>query len=62
VSSTELTLKHAPTASAADAGSSRATLRRLWRLKWGLAAAVIMLVIGAVTALAPWVAPHDPSR
>ena len=60
MSSTELTLKHAPTAAAADAGSSRATLRRLWRLKWGLAAAVIMLVIGAVTVLRPWVAPHDP--
>jgi ABC-type dipeptide/oligopeptide/nickel transport system permease subunit len=37
-----------------------ATWRRVWRLKWGVGAALIMLAIGAVTALAPWVAPHDP--
>jgi ABC-type dipeptide/oligopeptide/nickel transport system permease subunit len=60
VSSTELTLKHAPTAATADPGSSRAALRRMWRLKWGLGASVVMLVIGVVTVLAPWVAPHDP--
>jgi ABC-type dipeptide/oligopeptide/nickel transport system permease subunit len=59
VSSTELTLKGAP-AAAVDAGTAGATVRRLWRLKWGLAAAVVMLVIALVTVLAPWVAPHDP--
>ncbi len=60
MSSTELILKHAPAAAATEEGSSRAALRRLWRLKWGLAAAVVMLVIAMVTVLAPWVAPHDP--
>jgi ABC-type dipeptide/oligopeptide/nickel transport system permease subunit len=59
VSSTELILKGAPTA-AVGGGTARATLRRLWRLKWGLVAAVVMLAIGVVTVLAPWVAPHDP--
>jgi peptide/nickel transport system permease protein len=36
------------------------TLRRLWRLKWGLAAAGVLLLIIASAALAPWVAPKDP--
>ncbi len=36
------------------------SLRRLWRLKWGLAAAVVMLGIVASAVLAPWLAPHDP--
>jgi ABC-type dipeptide/oligopeptide/nickel transport system permease subunit len=38
----------------------RVSLRRLWRFKWGLlAAAVLLLVIG--TALgAPWIAPYSP--
>jgi ABC-type dipeptide/oligopeptide/nickel transport system permease subunit len=34
--------------------------RRLLRLRWGLAAAAVLLVIVAVSALAPWAAPHDP--
>ena len=38
----------------------RATLRRLARLRWGAVAAVILLLIVATAALAPWVAPHDP--
>ena len=41
-------------------GETRGSLRRLWRLKWGVAAAAIMLLIVGVTVLAPWVAPHDP--
>ena len=36
------------------------SLRRLWRLKWALAAAAAMLVIVGSTVFAPWVAPHDP--
>jgi peptide/nickel transport system permease protein len=60
VSSTELTLKHAPAAAAAEAGASRAVFRRLLRLKWALGAAAVMLAIATVTVLAPWVAPHDP--
>jgi peptide/nickel transport system permease protein len=34
--------------------------RRLWRLKWGLAATAIMLVIVGSAVFAPWIAPHDP--
>jgi len=35
-------------------------LRRLWRLRWGLAAAVLMAVIVGTATLAPLVAPHSP--
>ena len=44
--------------SAPDLG--RATMRRLARVRWGLLAAAILLLIVATAALAPWVAPHDP--
>jgi peptide/nickel transport system permease protein len=37
-----------------------AALRRLLRLRWGLAAGGILLLIVAASALAPWIAPHDP--
>jgi peptide/nickel transport system permease protein len=36
------------------------SLRRLARLKWGLAATGVLLVIVLVAVFAPWVAPHDP--
>jgi ABC-type dipeptide/oligopeptide/nickel transport system permease subunit len=35
-------------------------LRRLWRLKWSVAAAALMLLIVASAVFAPVVAPHDP--
>ena len=38
----------------------QAALRRLLRLRWGLAAGGILLLIVASSALAPWIAPHDP--
>jgi peptide/nickel transport system permease protein len=38
----------------------RATLRRLLRLRWGLGAAGVLLLIVATSAFAPWMAPHDP--
>jgi peptide/nickel transport system permease protein len=44
----------------AEPSSWRLSLRRLWRLKWGLAATVVLLGITASTVVAPWVAPHDP--
>ena len=34
--------------------------RRLWRLKWGVAASVVLLGIVASAVFAPRVAPHDP--
>jgi ABC-type dipeptide/oligopeptide/nickel transport system permease subunit len=45
---------------AGSPSEARVTLRRLWRLKWGLAATALLLVIVASATLAPWVAPHDP--
>jgi ABC-type dipeptide/oligopeptide/nickel transport system permease subunit len=54
----------APRADAGRAGVEpaelRVSLRKVARLKWGLAAAALMLVIAAAALLAPWVAPHDP--
>jgi ABC-type dipeptide/oligopeptide/nickel transport system permease subunit len=41
-------------------GVGQATLRRLLRLRWGLAAAGVLLLIVATTVLAPWISPHDP--
>ncbi|HYB69893.1 MAG TPA: ABC transporter permease, partial [Candidatus Bathyarchaeia archaeon] len=38
----------------------RASLRRLGRLRWGLAAAVVLSLIVASAVFAPWIAPHDP--
>jgi peptide/nickel transport system permease protein len=38
----------------------RALLRRAWRLKWGIAAGVFMLVVVATAVFAPTVAPQDP--
>ena len=38
----------------------RATLRRLVRLRWGVAAGGVLLVIVASAVLAPSVSPHDP--
>jgi ABC-type dipeptide/oligopeptide/nickel transport system permease subunit len=36
------------------------SLRRLWRLRWGLAAALVLLLIVFVTLAAPWLAPYSP--
>jgi peptide/nickel transport system permease protein len=37
-----------------------ATLRRLLRLRWGLVAAGVLLLIVATAVFAPYIAPHDP--
>ena len=37
-----------------------ATLRRLLRLRWGLVATAVLLLIVATAVFAPWIAPHDP--
>ena len=42
------------------AGTSGRSLRRLWRLKWGLLAAAFMLAIVGCALAAPLIAPHDP--
>jgi ABC-type dipeptide/oligopeptide/nickel transport system permease subunit len=43
-----------------SAASSARSLRQLWRLKWGVVAAALMLVIVASAVFAPLIAPHDP--
>jgi ABC-type dipeptide/oligopeptide/nickel transport system permease subunit len=45
---------------AASPTVAQVSLRRLWRLKWGLAATAIMLLIVGSAVLAPWLAPFDP--
>jgi len=50
----------APDATGAPATTARRSWRRLWRLKWGLVAAVLMLLIVGVSAAAPWIAPYSP--
>jgi len=37
-----------------------ATLRRILRLRWGVVAAAVLLLIVASAVFAPWIAPHDP--
>lgn len=50
----------APEATGAPATTARQSWPRLWRLKWGLLAAVLMLLIVGVSAAAPWIAPYSP--
>jgi ABC-type dipeptide/oligopeptide/nickel transport system permease subunit len=42
------------------AAASSSSLHRAWRLKWGLVAAFVMVVIIGSAATAPWIAPDDP--
>jgi ABC-type dipeptide/oligopeptide/nickel transport system permease subunit len=42
------------------AGKERGAMRRLGRLRWGLAAGGLLLLIVAAAVFAPWIAPHDP--
>ena len=50
----------APDATGAPATTVRRSWPGLWRLKWGLVAAVLMLLIVGVSAAAPWIAPYSP--
>ncbi len=54
------TLEATTVTTADEPTALRGSLRRLVRLKWGMAAAAIMLVIVGSAILAPWLAPHDP--
>jgi ABC-type dipeptide/oligopeptide/nickel transport system permease subunit len=53
----EIGLSHVEAARTPATGAWR---HRLWRLKWGMLAAGVMLVIVASAALAPLVVAHDP--
>ena len=59
VSAGEVPLKSAGVAGAPST-TTRRSLRRLWRLKWGLVAAALMLFIVGASAAAPWIAPFSP--
>jgi peptide/nickel transport system permease protein len=54
----EVALEATPSAAAAERGTP--LLRRLRRLRWGVAAAVVLLLIVLSAVLAPLIAPHDP--
>ncbi len=45
---------------APPAKEEHAAMRRLGRLRWGLAAGGVLLLIVASAVFAPWIAPHDP--
>jgi len=45
---------------APPAQEEHGALRRLGRLRWGLAAGGVLLLIVASAVFAPWIAPHDP--
>jgi peptide/nickel transport system permease protein len=47
-------------ARAAAPAAEGATLRRILRLRWGVVAAAVLLLIVASAVFAPWIAPHDP--
>jgi ABC-type dipeptide/oligopeptide/nickel transport system permease subunit len=49
-----------PDAVTAEPQRGQVLARRLWRLKWGLASAAVLLAIVASAILAPALAPHDP--
>jgi len=47
-------------APAARSGARRIALRRVWRFKWGVAAAAILMTIVGGAVCAPWLAPDNP--
>ena len=53
----EMALDSSPPAAPAE---HRPLLRQLSRLRWGVAAAAILLLIVLSAVLAPWISPHDP--
>jgi len=60
LSAEERSLASVPALPDAVVRARRAGWQRLLRLRWGLAAAVILVLIVTGAALAPWIAPRDP--
>jgi peptide/nickel transport system permease protein len=44
----------------AEPRPAQVSLRRLWRLKWGLVATAVLVAIVASALFASWIVPHDP--
>jgi ABC-type dipeptide/oligopeptide/nickel transport system permease subunit len=42
------------------AAAPPSSLHRVWRLKWGLVAAAVLVIVAGGAAAAPWIAPYDP--
>ena len=42
------------------AAAPPSSLHRVWRLKWGLVAATVMLIVVGSAAAAPWITRYDP--
>ncbi|MEX2146544.1 MAG: ABC transporter permease [Candidatus Rokuibacteriota bacterium] len=59
VNAGEVPLRSPAAADGLSTGAHR-SWRRLWRLKWGLVAAAIMLLIVGVSVAAPWLVPYSP--
>ena len=57
---TEVALAGVGDAQASGPAGRRPALQRLLRLRWGLAAAGVLVVIVASAVCASWVSPHDP--
>src|SRR5262249_25608348 len=60
LSAEERSLASVPALPDAVVRARRAGWQRLLRLRWGLAAAVILVLSVTGAALAPWIAPRDP--
>ncbi len=56
----EVELAELPASGEAAPSARRVALRRLLRLRWGLAAAIALALIIASAVSAPLIAPHDP--
>src|SRR5206468_11116414 len=54
------TLEATTVTTADEPTALQGSLRRLVRLRWGVAASVILLAIVASAIFAPAIAPHDP--
>jgi len=57
---TGVDLEELPRAGVEPAAATSASWRRLSRLRWGVGAAVVMILIVASAVFAPWIAPRDP--
>ena len=60
VNAGEVDLKSAGAAAHAPSTGAGRSMRRLWRLKWGLVAGALMLLIVGVSVAAPWIVPYSP--